>query len=59
MKKIISPMMRVGILIVVAYIIIERFIIPIPDLIAIPLLLVSIILVVVGGFKMKKVKKTK
>jgi hypothetical protein len=54
MKKTISPMLGIGLLIFVAFTIIERFITPISDWLAIALLVVAIILITVGGLKMKK-----
>ncbi|WP_160679737.1 hypothetical protein [Clostridium sp. C8-1-8] len=56
MKKAISPILGIGLLISVMYRITERFIMPIPNWFAIPLLLVAIILIIVGGFKTKYIK---
>ena len=54
MKKSISPILRTGLLIFITLTIIERFIRPIPDYIAIPVLLVAVILMIVGSLKTKK-----
>ncbi len=56
MKKRISPMLGIGLLIYVAYTIIDRFIIRISDWLAIPLLLVGIVLIIAGGLKTKEEK---
>lgn len=51
MKKTISPMLGIGIIIWVTYIIVQRFITPISDWVAIPLLVISIVLTLTGVFK--------
>ena len=56
MKKTISPLLGIGLLIFVVYNIIERFIIPISDWLAIPLLVAAIVLIIVGGLKTKDKK---
>ena len=54
MKKTMSPLLIAGLLIFALYIITERFIVPIPNGMAIPLLIVDIVLIAVGGIKSKK-----
>lgn len=56
MKKTISPILGIGLLIFAMYNIIIRFIMPISDWIGIPLLLVAIVLITVGGLKTKEKK---
>ena len=51
MKKRISPMLGIGLLLYVASTITERFITPIPDWLAIPLLLAGIVLIIAGALK--------
>lgn len=53
MKKIISPLLEIGLLIFVVSTIVEIFITPIPYWIAIPLLVVAIVLIIVGGIDLK------
>ena len=53
-KKTISPLLKIGLLIFVVITIVQRFITPISDWIAIPLLIVAIVLIFVGGFKTKE-----
>lgn len=52
-KKTISPILRIGLFIFIMLTIIERFIVSISDWVAIPLLVVAIILIIVGGLKEK------
>lgn len=56
MKKTISPLLVMGLLIVAAYSTMERFFTPIPNWLAIPLLVVSIVLIVAGVLKPRKEK---
>lgn len=56
MKKTISPLLGTGLLIYALLTVIERFVTPIPDLIAIPLIIVAIILIFFGGLKTKDKK---
>jgi len=53
MKKAISPLLGIGLLIFAVYTIVQRFITPISDWLAIPLLVVAIVLIIVGGLKTK------
>jgi len=53
MKKTISPLLAIGLLIFVANTIVQKFITPISDWIAIPLLVLAIILIIMGGLKTK------
>ncbi len=54
MKGRISPLLSAGLLIFVLYVVIDRFIVHIPNGIAITLLLVAIALIIAGGYKAKK-----
>ena len=57
MKKTISPLLLgIGLLIFVVITIVQRFIKTISDWIAIPLLVVAIVLIIVGGLKIKERK---
>jgi len=56
MKKTISPLLEIGLLIFVVNTIVQRFITPISYWIAIPLLVVAIVLIIVGGIKTKEKK---
>lgn len=56
MKKTISPLLRLGLLIFVLQTIIDRFITPVSDWVAIPVLVVAIVLIVVGGLKTREQK---
>lgn len=58
MKKTISPLLQIGLLIFAVNMIVQRFITPISEWIAIPLLLVAIGLITVGGIKTKEKNKT-
>ena len=51
MKKTVSPILGIGLIIFIILTIIERFIVSISDWVAIPLLVVAIIFIVVGGLK--------
>ncbi|MDF2685324.1 MAG: hypothetical protein K0S55_505 [Clostridia bacterium] len=51
MKRTISPLLGMGLLIFALLTIIERFIVPISNFIAIPLLIAAIVLIIIGGFK--------
>lgn len=51
MNKTISPMSILGIIIFVMYTIVDRFITPISDWVAIPLLVVGIVLTIVGIYQ--------
>jgi hypothetical protein len=57
MKKTISPLLGIGLLIFVVNTIVERFITPISDWIVIPMLVVAIVLIIVGGLKTKEKNK--
>ena len=54
MKRTISPLLTIGLIIFAIYTITDRFIVPIPNGIAIPLLIVDIVLIAAGGVKSKK-----
>ena len=56
MKKTISPLLGIGLLLFVVIMIVQRFITPISDWITILLLMVAIVLIIVGGLKMKEKK---
>lgn len=56
MKKTISPLLGIGLFIFAVYTIVQRFITSISDWIAIPLLVVAIVLIIVGGLKTKEKK---
>jgi len=56
MKKTISPLLKMELLIFLVNTIVQRFIIPISDWIAISLLMVAIVLIIVGGLKTKEKK---
>ncbi|HSP48161.1 MAG TPA: hypothetical protein VLN47_08815 [Clostridiaceae bacterium] len=51
MRKELTPFFKAGLLIAVAEILIDRFVTPIPNFIAIPLLVLAIILILVGGWR--------
>lgn len=57
MKRTFSPMLSIGLIIVGTYTIIERFITPISDWLAIPLLVVAIIMIVIGALKTNEKNK--
>jgi hypothetical protein len=57
MKKTISPLLGIGLLIFVVNTIVERFITSISDWIVIPMLVVAIVLIIVGGLKTKEKNK--
>lgn len=54
LKKRLSPLLKIGLLILVANITIERFIEHISNWIAIPILLVGVILIIAGVLKGKE-----
>ena len=56
MKRKISPLLKIGLLIGVATTLVQRFITPISNWIAIPLLVVAIVLIIIGGLKAKDEK---
>ena len=53
-KKSVSPIWIIGLLLYVAYSITDRFITPLPDWIAIPVMLIAVVLIIVGVLKMGK-----
>jgi hypothetical protein len=53
LNKTLSPVLIIGLLIFVGYVIIETFIMPLSYWIAIPLLVFAIILIIIGGLKTK------
>ena len=56
MKKTISPFLEIGLLIFVVNTIVQKFITPISDWIAIPLFVVAIVMIIIGGLKTKEKK---
>ncbi|MDX9799393.1 MAG: hypothetical protein RBT05_11110 [Bacteroidales bacterium] len=56
MNKTISAPLGIGLLIFVLIMIVQRFFTPISDWIAIPLLIVGIILIIIGGLKTREEK---
>jgi len=56
MERKISPLLEIGLLIGIATTLVQRFITPISDWIAIPLLVVAIVLIIIGGLKAKDKK---
>lgn len=53
MPKELSPMVKIGLLIVVVVLFSDRFITEVPDVIVIPVLVLAIILILIGGWKKK------
>ena len=53
-KKKISPIWIIGLLLYVAYSITDRFITPLSDWIAIPVMIVAVVLIIIGVLKMRK-----
>lgn len=51
MKKTTSPILRIGLLMFIILSLTERFIIPVPDWLAIPILILAVALVLKGGSK--------
>jgi len=51
MKSNMSPVIVIGALILAAYIIIDKFIVQLPDLVAIPVLVIAVALLVFGLIK--------
>lgn len=58
MKMRFSPYLIVGIVILVVYLLVERFVQPIDPVIAIPVLLFSIVLILIDGIR-RRLKKRK
>ncbi|MEG0833124.1 MAG: hypothetical protein RR058_05255 [Oscillospiraceae bacterium] len=56
MKKYSSLMLGAGIFILAANIVVERFVVKIPNYLSIPLLIVAVLLVIAGGLTAKKKK---
>lgn len=56
MKKTISALFGIGLFMFVVITIVQRFITPVSNWIAIPLLVVAIFLIIVGGLKTKEKK---
>lgn len=54
MKKAISPILGIGLLVFAIQTIIDRFVTPVSDWIAIPILVVAIIFIIVGGLKTRE-----
>ena len=54
MKKTVSPIWIVGLLLYLAYSITDRFITPLPDWIAIPVILIAVVLIIIGVLKIRK-----
>lgn len=54
MKRTTATTLRIGLFIFIAVTIVERFIMPISDWIAIPLIILAIILIIMGGLKNEK-----
>ena len=52
-KKTISPILAIGLIIFIILNIIERFIITLSDWISIPILILAIVLIIIGGLKKK------
>ena len=53
-KKTVSPILIIGMLLFVAYSVTDRFITPLSDWIAIPMMLIAVILMIIGVLKMRK-----
>lgn len=53
MPKELTPLVKIGLLIVVVILITDRFITEVPDLIVIPVLLLAIVLILIGGWRKK------
>lgn len=53
MKQTISPILGIGLLLFAVYLIVDRFITPIPNEVALPILVVAILLIIVGVIKTK------
>ncbi len=51
MRRKISPVLAAGLLIFLIYSVMDRFIVRIPDVAAIPVLLLAIALIIAGGLK--------
>ena len=57
MKKVIPFLNLVGLVIIVGYLLIDYFLVRIPDTIAIPVILLSIVLIIVGNIANRKKRK--
>ena len=53
-NKTVSLILIIGMLLFVAYSVIDRFITPLSDWIAIPMMLIAVILMIIGVLKMRK-----
>lgn len=53
MPKEFTPLVKIGLLIVVVTLITDRFITEVPDIIVIPVLVLAIVLILIGGWKKK------
>lgn len=53
MRKELSPLVKAGLLITVVILVTDRFITEVPDIIVIPVLVLAIILILIGGWKKK------
>ena len=53
-KQTVSSILIVGMLLFVAYSVTDRFITPLSDWIAIPMMLIAVILMIIGVLKMRK-----
>jgi hypothetical protein len=53
MPKELTPLVKLGLLVVVVILITDRFITEVPDLIVIPVLLLAIVLILIGGWRKK------
>ena len=54
MKKNISPWLCIGLIVLLVYELVHRFIVPLSDWVAIAALLVSVVLIVRGGLQSKQ-----
>ncbi|MPW24690.1 hypothetical protein GC105_02630 [Alkalibaculum sp. M08DMB] len=53
MKKTISPLLKLGIIVSVIHTLTINFITPIPDFLSLTILMVAVALIIVGGIKSK------
>lgn len=54
MKMTVSPLLAVGLVLFVLYAVVDRVIVPIPDWLAFPMLILAVVLIVLGGLRARQ-----
>lgn len=54
LKLTVSPLLAIGLILFVAYAVVDRVFVTIPDWLAFPMLIISVVFIILGGLRVKR-----